>query len=361
MQEGHPSGYSSPSTAPPPSAGHTATSSEDILSLLEQTFTSGTIKYRSHALEGTSSEASYFNLGAFSQSVRKGITRHTFQFQSILCRLNAWLHMLFPLGTWSSICISHNETLKLHRDTSNEPGTSNYTITLGEFSGGGLLLECAAGDRTLHVDSLGKDLQFRLVRTKETPFEFDGRLWHATEPFIGNRWVVTAYTSQHLPNFSDADISSLRMWGFPLPGGPQATALPSGEPTSIPVPKLPKHFCLVCCHPPCQALGAGLSSAGVPHVRITSLKVEATRRSVFRCCAEGVFPSVFIVFSQTWTPQDLQWMLQLCKVAHAAGSAVHLDISEWSTCWENQFFLHCVATGLHNVVQVPPCAFQRFG
>ena len=91
-----------------------------------------------HAISSTSPEAAYYNLGAFSQSVRLGLTHSTLQYQRVLFRLNSWLSMLFPLGTWSSICISHNELLRLHRDSTNEPNTLNYTVTLGPFTGGGL-------------------------------------------------------------------------------------------------------------------------------------------------------------------------------------------------------------------------------
>ena len=207
-----------PSTGPKPSAGHTATSSADVLSILEQTFIEGMTKWRSHAIDSSANLAAYYNLGAFSQSIRMGLTHATFQYQNILCRLNAWLTMLFPLGTWSSICISHNEVLKIHRDTSNEPDTLNYTVTLGDFQGGGLLLESPTGSQALYVDALRKRLLFSVVNTQEAPLAFDGNLWHGTESFTGNRWVITAYTCKHLTSFKQEDISALLNWGFPPPG-----------------------------------------------------------------------------------------------------------------------------------------------
>ena len=214
-------------------------------------------KWRSHAIDGSDSLAAYYNLGAFSQSIRMGLTHATFQYQSILCRLNAWLTMLFPLGTWSSICISHNEVLKLHRDTSNEPGTLNYTVTLGDFQGGGLLLESPTGSKSLYVDALQTQLLFSVVNTKEAPLAFDGNLWHGTESFIGDRWVITAYTCKHLASFKKEDVSALLNWGFPLPGADTTSATRSTPSQPIPSPPLPSKFCLVICSLRAREIQAG--------------------------------------------------------------------------------------------------------
>ena len=291
-----------PSTGQTPSAGHTSTSSANILSILEQTFIEGMTKWRSHAIDSSANLAAYCNLGAFSQSIRMGLTHATFQYQSILCRLNAWLTMLFPLGTWSSICISHNEVLKTHRDTSNEPGTLNYTVTLGDFQGGGLLLESPTGAKALYVDALQKQLLFSVVNTKESPLAFDGNLWHGTESFTGNRWVIRAYTCKHLATFKQEDISALLNWGFPLPGADAASATRSRPTPPIPSPPLPSKFCLVICSSRASEIQAGFSTFGVPHVCVECLENDTIRRQVFRGAAEGIFPrySLYILQTGRW-------------------------------------------------------------
>ena len=266
--------------------------------------------------------------------------------------------MLFPLGTWSSICISHNEVLKLHRDTSNEPGTLNYTVTLGDFQGGGLLLESPTGSKSLYVDALQTQLLFSVVNTKAAPLAFDGNLWHGTEPFIGDRWVITAYTCKHLASFKKEDVSALLSWGFPLPGADATSATRSTPSQPIPSPPLPSKFCLVICSLRAREIQAGFSTFGVPHVCVECLEHDSIRRQVFRGAAEGVFPTVFIVYSTDWSMVHTSWVLKLCKVAFSSGSILHFDISDWSTCWSDQLFLHCVATGLNHVVQIPTCAFK---
>ena len=146
-------------------------------------------KWRTLALVGTSQEAAYHNLGAFAQSSRRGITKASDQYGSILCRVNSWLSMLFPLGTWSSLCISHNELLKLHQDLTNAPGALNYTVSLGDFSGGGLLLESPSGALRLPLPTSGEMKHFAICDTKSSPLAFDGTLWHGTEEFAGDRWL----------------------------------------------------------------------------------------------------------------------------------------------------------------------------
>ncbi|CAE7355654.1 unnamed protein product [Symbiodinium microadriaticum] len=352
-----PSGQVFPSHTPSASAGHTSTSSEEILQILQGTFLEGMTKWRSHAISSTSPLAAYYNLGAFSQSVRLGLTNATFQYRNVLCRLNSWLSMLFPLGTWSSLCISHNELLKFHRDCTNEANTLNYTVTLGNFTGGGLLLESEAGDHSHFVEELNRRLNFCLVDTHHNPLAFDGNLWHGTAPFQGDRWVITAYTCRNLDKFRAEDIKALRSWGFPLPQSDAPPTIevipsPSREPSS-----LPSKFCLWL-GSIAPADRAKLSMQSVPLISVADLHEEALRKQVLRCAADGVFSVIFIRFSSEWSENHNMWVLQLCKLAFSCGATVHLDISTWNNCWHDPLFIHCVATGFRHVVQIPPCAFQ---
>ena len=54
-----------------PTAGHTSASDSEILSILQDTFAEPMTNWRSHALVNSSRSAAYYNLGAFSQSVRR--------------------------------------------------------------------------------------------------------------------------------------------------------------------------------------------------------------------------------------------------------------------------------------------------
>ena len=326
------------------------------MQILQSTFLEGITKWRSHAISSTAPLAAYYNLGAFSQSVRLGLTNATYQCRNVLCRLNSWLSMLFPLGTWSSLCISHNELLKIHRDCTNEANTLNYTVTLGQFTGGGLLLESESGDHSYFVPEMNCNLKFALLDTRENPLAFDGTLWHGTAPFQGDRWVITAYTCRNLDKLRDADVQALRSWGFPLP---QSVALPAAEVAS-PQPatstSLPTKFCLWL-GDIAQADKEQLAQQSVPLIAVPDLQDGTLRHQIVRCSADGVFSTIFIKFSGQWSATHNIWVLQLCKLAFSCGTTVHLDISAWDNCWYDPLFIHCVATGFRHIVQIPPCAF----
>ena len=312
-------------------------------------------KWRTLALVGTSQEAAYYNLGAFAQSSRRGITKASDQCGSILCRVNSWLSMLFPLGTWSSLCISHNELLKLHQDLTNAPGTLNYTVSLGDFSGGGLLLESPSGALHLPLPTSGEMKHFAICDTKSSPLAFDGTLWHGTEEFAGDRWVVTAYTCRHLEELSAEDVARLRGWSFPLPSIGHSE---ERRPEAAPLPS-PQQFGLIVDSSTECPLSANFSDTGIPHVVFNSFSCATSCDAVFRAASSGVFPFIVAVLSSEMALEHLTWVLHLIQVAVSVGASVLLDISAWTSCWSNRFFVHCVSTSLRYIIQVPPCAFPR--
>ena len=277
-------------------AGRTAPCYEDILNILCCTFEAPVKKWRTLALVGTSQEAAYYNLGAFAQSSRRGITKTSDQYGSILCRVNSWLCMLFPLGTWSSLCISHNERLKLHQDLTNAPGTLNYSVSLGDFSGGGLLLESPSGAVHLPLPTSGEMKNFSICDTKSSPLAFDGTLWHGTEEFAGDRWVVTAYTCRHLEELSAEDIARLRSWSFPLPeigkGAEQRLE-------AAPLPP-PRKFGLIVDSSTECPLSASFSYTEIPHVVFNSFSRATSCDDVFRAASSGVFPSWWLCCPLKW-------------------------------------------------------------
>ena len=76
----------------------------------------------------------------------------------------------------------------------------------------------------------------RLVLTHNSPFSFDGHCWHATQPFSGERWVITCLS---LPVGS---LASLHGFGFPY--GPQIQDAVPGAPQEpeLALPQAPQFF-----------------------------------------------------------------------------------------------------------------------
>ena len=110
-----------------------------MLELLTSTFSAPMTAWRSQALQSASALASYYNLGAFAQSCRSGITKASSQYREVLPTLNAWLRLKFPGHSWSSICVNHNEAISMHRDLNNAEGSLNLQLHWAIFRMGAYL------------------------------------------------------------------------------------------------------------------------------------------------------------------------------------------------------------------------------
>ena len=95
----------------------------EMLEVLTSTFSAPMTAWRSQALQSASALASYYNLGAFAQSSRAGITKASSQYRDVLPILNAWLRNKFPGHSWSSVCVNHNEAMSMHRDLNTAEGS----------------------------------------------------------------------------------------------------------------------------------------------------------------------------------------------------------------------------------------------
>ena len=217
------------------------------LSLLEEYFSDAAALGSALPDAAISQADAYFNLGAFGfdDGRRVGIFQRTEQFSDIVRFLNSFLILRFPGCSWSSICVSHNVRTLLHTDAGNKPGSSNFTISLGNFSGGEVWLS-----PSLHAasplfpappDSSSKDFscsgmpQGEIVDTFETALSFPCEHVHCTCPFSGERWVLTAYTCRGLAAFTPEQISYIRSLGFPLEVASAVEDMKPPGPASAPV------------------------------------------------------------------------------------------------------------------------------
>ena len=198
------------------------------LSLLEAYFSDAAPLDSSLPDTAISQADAYFNLGAFGfdDGRRVGIFQRTEQFSDIVRFLNSFLLLRFPGCSWSSICVSHNVRTLLHTDAGNKPGSSNFTISLGNFCGGEVWLSPRLNSASplfpAPSDSSSKEFSSsgmqkgEIVDTFESALSFPCEHVHCTCPFSGERWVLTAYTCRGLANFTPEQTSYIRSLGFPL-------------------------------------------------------------------------------------------------------------------------------------------------
>ena len=177
---------------------------------------------KSRSVISPHSEASgYWNFGC-QVSRRSALTRVTLALPELCVALNGFLRLLFPQSSWNSICVAHNIVTAAHRDTANVQGSLNLSVSLGDFTGGQLWLADETASTFRYIPAL-QQIPGRILCTKETPTSFPAHAWHLTEPFVGDRWVLTAFTMPECP------YELLEPFGFPQPSPPaQAVAtLPS--------------------------------------------------------------------------------------------------------------------------------------
>ena len=178
---------------------------------------------KSRSVISPHSEASgYWNFGC-QVSRRTALTRVTLALPELCVALNGFLRLLFPQSSWNSICVAHNIVTAAHRDTANVEGSLNLSVSLGDFTGGQLWLADDKASTFRYIPALQQQIPGRILCTKEKPTSFPAHAWHLTEPFVGDRWVLTAFT------MPDCPYELLAPFGFPQPSPPaQAVAsLPS--------------------------------------------------------------------------------------------------------------------------------------
>ena len=188
---------------------------------------------RTAVLDGGRTHASYFNAGVRSGSLG-GLCRFTQDHSLLVKYINLFLQSVFQDATWTSFCVSHNEFAHLHSDF-NASGSLNHTCSLGAFEKGGLWVSAPADFRP-HLERVPPpdeqadgSLRGVLVCTRRQGFSFDGSWPHCSEPWSGDRWVITAYTSAQLGSVSEQELRQLRDLSFPLPGEASTSSALSQE------------------------------------------------------------------------------------------------------------------------------------
>ena len=158
----------------------------------------------------------YFVFGAYNHGSRSGLTAYTKGREKAVGVINSFAKALLPHATWTSIAVSHNELALPHRDSSNEVGSLNHSMTLGSFTAGRLFLAGGGGDDLLS-DATGVEHRGFYVDNHARFATFDARsVLHATEEWQGDRWAVVLYTCKD-PHFDKSHLDALCEMGFQPP------------------------------------------------------------------------------------------------------------------------------------------------
>ena len=201
-----------------------------VLQLLRRASWPAAAPCRDIATPSGSGLTGYWNFGVRT-SDRSSLTNVTSALPRVLQELNLLLAKLWPTGSWNAVCVACNRETSMHRDLANAEHSSNFSVSLGDFTGGRLWVQAAEGSSFRAVPGVADPIPGVEVSTHNAPICFDPTLWHCTLPFVGERWAITCYTLADVQpailagfNFPDAtansssEASAMAAW----PEGPQA-------------------------------------------------------------------------------------------------------------------------------------------
>ena len=154
-----------------------------------------------------------YGLGGFH-----GISNATEGCPCLVRYLNRYLETQVPGHLWTTIYLTKNARVPVHRDLRNASGFPIGVKALGGFLGGGLWIEGEEGRgpvcKTLPN---GTKLAGDVHDIRVQPAVFSGIRWHVAEEWHGaDRWVLSAFVPRDFKETSEVQWNRLRELGFPV-------------------------------------------------------------------------------------------------------------------------------------------------
>ena len=188
------------------------------------------LKFPTLRRRGLIGDASYAILGLYKGGIH-GVTSFARQNEGITRYLNQFIVHQNPMGRWTTVYLSRNTTMPLHKDTRNSRQGETWIVALGDFIGGGLWVD--SGNMSGPCLRRLPDGQLRagsILDIHESPQFFNSLGWHEAEPWSGNdRWVIVAYSPLNFHEALAENEQPLMDLGFPLPVVPDTQGVPCGE------------------------------------------------------------------------------------------------------------------------------------
>ena len=153
-------------------------------------------------IQGKDKIVESFTGGLWARGNMQGITNDTIKFPSFVKCVNKFLRAHGQI-VWTSFVLQKNVATEVHMmDVHNLKGWPTTTVTFASFDGGELWVALGNGE-----DALGKNIAYRndpqgrsipgyLVNTYENPYLLDPHRCHATQPWEGERWLLSCYATR---------------------------------------------------------------------------------------------------------------------------------------------------------------------
>ena len=165
---------------------------------------------------GPNGSAQYAVLGVFCHGGVAGISNKTKDHPELTKYLCAYMKSIGVDEPFSSLCINHGSSVKIHTDSHNKYDSVSFSLGLGDYNEGGIWIH----DEGVQGDGVRKKLPngtIGLGRTTDTKcklVKFNPKDYLCLEKWEGDRWSITAYTNRACHKLSDEEIGALRKLGF---------------------------------------------------------------------------------------------------------------------------------------------------
>ncbi|CAE7848261.1 GIP, partial [Symbiodinium necroappetens] len=166
----------------------------------------------------------YFLGGMYTHGNMKGLSKQSGEMPWVVKYMNSFMKAQ-GYGQWSSFVLFKNAATSVHADSHNLAGTTIKTVSFGPFTGGELWMSDFDRDPDIpgtvwRKDAAGNEIPGYLVDTRHQVYAFDGKAKHATQPWSGERWALSLYTTRGYQESTAALRDQLRELRFPLRGLP---------------------------------------------------------------------------------------------------------------------------------------------
>ena len=174
-------------------------------------------------IDGDEANHDCVTYGLFTHGGVHGLTRATKDEDALVRFLNYFArHHLGEDATWTSISLTKNIAIDVHRDSNNLRGSLNHCVTFGQEDGGGLWLEVDVDE----AQAQGKDISWkrdrsgwipgRFYNNKDIFVSFDPFKKHCSAPWAGTRWCLTYHTVRGITEVGSEIKKFLKGAGFPI-------------------------------------------------------------------------------------------------------------------------------------------------
>ena len=166
----------------------------------------------------------YVTYGVYAYGGHYGITRQTKNHKQLCRYLNAYVENWSGPSCRTSLTLSFNNQIPVHKDVNNDERFDNIVVGLGDFKKGGLWLQQETANVTPGCQGFQKrqlpsgdwvpgviqDIRHRAVR-------FSPKQWHGSQEWVGNRMVLASYVSRGIHHVSPEVVRELKQYGFNCP------------------------------------------------------------------------------------------------------------------------------------------------